>query len=342
MFLRNCWYVAGFPEEANRTPFSRKILGTTILFYRTEVGEAVAVTGHCPHRFAPLDKGTLVGDAIQCAYHGLRFSPTGACVGLPSGDQAPPRARLDSYPLIERHGLLWIWMGEAGRADPSAIPDFAFLEDPDCGWINVYLHVKANYQLVTDNLLDLSHGEFLHPMLAAAGWQTRNEQVMRQDGDTITVDNVAVDDPIIPLLRQLRPDLGTVGRWHQVERWDTPANMVLNFELSNEHGSIRIPNGHFVTPETATTSHYMVRGGHYEHKDDAEYAARYKAGVTAIFGDEDVPMLESQQEFLQGDDLLDRHPAILRSDGPAIRARRLLAKRIREEQDSNAAMSSVA
>ncbi len=331
MFLRDCWYVAGFASEVTDAPFARMLLGTSIVMYRTPAGAVVALDNHCPHRFAPLDKGTLVGDAIQCPYHGLRFGPDGRCVHVPSGDTPPPRAHLVSYPVVERHALLWIWMGDAERSDAATIPDYAFLEDPACGWFDAYLHVNGNYQLIVDNLLDLSHAEFLHPLLASDGWQTRNKQKIEQGDCSIAILNIACEDPMLPLLRRIRPEMNPVGTWTQDQRWDAPSNMVLNFTFESDDQTLTLPNGHFVTPETATTSHYMIRGGHFDQSDNRDYTDQYKAGVIHVFASEDVPIIEAQQRFLGTAALLDRNPAILRGDNPAIRARRMLSKKIREE-----------
>jgi phenylpropionate dioxygenase-like ring-hydroxylating dioxygenase large terminal subunit len=205
-YVRNCWYIAGFADEATQQPFARTFLETSVVIYRGESGEPVALDNNCPHRFAPMDQGKVFGNLIQCPYHGLRFNGQGNCVSMPIGGEPPPRARLRAYPIAERHQLLWIWMGAAQAADPALIPDYAYLEDPGFGWFNGYLHVKGNYQLLVDNLLDLTHAEFMHPLLTSDGWSGRNEQTVTQDGDTIFISNLAHDDNILPIMRQMRPD----------------------------------------------------------------------------------------------------------------------------------------
>jgi phenylpropionate dioxygenase-like ring-hydroxylating dioxygenase large terminal subunit len=100
-------------------------------------------------RTASLARGTLVGDAIQCRYHGLRFGTTGECVHMRNGEKAPARARLRTYPIVDRFELLWIWMGEPELADPETIPDFAYLTDEKFGWFNGTLHAKANISFLS-------------------------------------------------------------------------------------------------------------------------------------------------------------------------------------------------
>jgi phenylpropionate dioxygenase-like ring-hydroxylating dioxygenase large terminal subunit len=71
-YLRNAWYVAAWDSEVgSEGVFQRTLLDESILFFRGSQGVIQAVSNRCPHRFAPLDKGTKCGDVIVCAYHGL-------------------------------------------------------------------------------------------------------------------------------------------------------------------------------------------------------------------------------------------------------------------------------
>ena len=128
-FLRNAWYVAAWGNEVKAGGlFSRKLLGESVLLYRKEDGAAVAIGNRCPHRFAPLHLGKLKGDIVECAYHGLQFDGTGACVANPHGGGKPlAAARVKNYPLVERYSALWIWMGDADKADATTIPVFEFM-----------------------------------------------------------------------------------------------------------------------------------------------------------------------------------------------------------------------
>ena len=157
MFLRNYWYVAATDAEIERKPLGRIILGEPIVFYRLEDGTPVALEDRCAHRHLPLSMGKLVGDTLQCHYHGLRYDQTGTCVRVPGQDLIPRSARVRSYPVVERYHWLWIWMGDPALADPDKITDFHWLDDPNWGAKGQYLHVKGNWQLVVDNLLDLTH-----------------------------------------------------------------------------------------------------------------------------------------------------------------------------------------
>ena len=118
MFLKNGWYCAGWSGELSEAPIGRRMLDQPVMVFRSETGEAVALEGRCPHRFAPLHIGTIEHDRITCPYHGLVFDRGGACVFNPHGD-IPKEAKLRTYPVAERDGIVWVWMGEPEKADPS-------------------------------------------------------------------------------------------------------------------------------------------------------------------------------------------------------------------------------
>ncbi len=330
-FLRNTWYVAATSGDVTEKPFVRTFLEEPVVLYRTQAG-ITAVQQNCPHRFAPLDQGKMLGDEIQCPYHGLRFGPDGACRPQP-GQDVPPNLRLKTFPVLERHQLIWIWMGDAAQADPDLLPDYSYLEEDGFGWFDGYMHVQGNYELLVDNLLDLSHAEFLHPLLSSEGWAQRNKVTIRQDKTSVVVENIAENDNILPIMALMRPDMEPVGHSFWEERWDAPSlvRLVVRYTAAGE--KLIIPSGHFLTPETMNTTHYIVRGGQNVGADDPVFTARVREGVLAVFRTEDVPMIEAQQRYLGDADLLAKNPVILKADSGAIRARRLLAKLIREEQN---------
>src|SRR3546814_8775103 len=94
------------------------MLDMDVVLYRRADGEPVAVSGICPHRFAPLSLGRVDGDNLVCGYHGLRFDQTGNCIFNPHGKGViPPKTRLRSYPVADRNGALWVWTGDPERAE---------------------------------------------------------------------------------------------------------------------------------------------------------------------------------------------------------------------------------
>ena len=160
--LRNQWYCAAFGHELKDKPLARSFLGEPVVIYRKADGAPAALEDRCCHRRAPLSKGKLLGDRLQCGYHGFTFDASGACVRIPGQDRVPPSLGVRAYPLIERHGYLWIWMGERAKADPALIPDFHQNHDPGWSAVRGRLPIAAHYLLVVENLIDLSHVGIVH------------------------------------------------------------------------------------------------------------------------------------------------------------------------------------
>jgi vanillate O-demethylase monooxygenase subunit len=161
-FPRNHWYVAAGSAELGRHLLGRKLLGEHLVLFRREDGGAVAMSDWCPHRGFRLSKGKLIGDQIQCGYHGIRFEPSGACAGIPTQNAIPKQLRVRSYPLVEKWLWAWIWMGDPSKADPALIPHTGLEDRPYHHAFHLCCPMKGNYQLIHDNLLDGTHVSFLH------------------------------------------------------------------------------------------------------------------------------------------------------------------------------------
>jgi phenylpropionate dioxygenase-like ring-hydroxylating dioxygenase large terminal subunit len=162
---RNCWYVAAFIKDIGEDLLERWILNTPVVLYRKADGTAVAVDGRCPHRHFPLGKSRRVGDAIQCGYHGITFDHSGACTFVPSQTTIPGVYSIAAYPLVESGLWAWIWLGDPEKADASLIPTLEEIDFAVEGLIPYpffSLEVAGRYQLLNDNLLDLSHLSYLH------------------------------------------------------------------------------------------------------------------------------------------------------------------------------------
>jgi len=163
MYMRNAWYVAAQANEITLGLHSRTILGEKIALYRQRDGTPAALEDACPHRKLPLSMGRVTGDLVECGYHGLTFDAGGRCVRIPGAEFIPKGARVRNYPIAERNGLLWIWMGAAGLADTQSI--FPVEHWGESGWgtnRSDAMSVDAHYLLVTDNLLDPSHVAWVH------------------------------------------------------------------------------------------------------------------------------------------------------------------------------------
>src|SRR5678810_1428995 len=111
---------------------------------------------------AKLLNGRREGDDVRCMYHGLKFDPGGKCIQIPGQDNIPKNLGVRAYPVLERQHLIWIWMGDPAKADPSKILEFNYLSDPAWRGKPDYMHYDANYLLIVDNLSDFAHLAFVH------------------------------------------------------------------------------------------------------------------------------------------------------------------------------------
>ena len=295
--------------------------------YRDASGTVHALFDRCPHRFAPLSAGWIEGDAVVCAYHGLAFDGRGACVRNPHG---PVVRALDvrNYPVAEAHRALWIWMGDPALADPATIPDLAFLSAaPETAFNKAYVNGQGHYQLFVDNILDMSHTDYLHPNTLGGGSITRTRaKVFEREGGVIAIHWHVFDDFPTPLFAQFLPDgIGRVDSWSEVD-WHAPGVMKLVSGATpagtSREGALNVDNVHVLTPETAGTTHYFFASTRNFGTGDAELNEKIRTTRAHIFATEDEPMIAAQQARIGDADFWSLRPALLRTDEGAVKVRR--------------------
>lgn len=349
-FVRNVWYVAAWAEEVGRGLFARRLLDTPVVMFRRQDGSAVALHDRCPHRFAHLHSGRLVGDAVECGYHGLRFDGSGACVRSPYSDRIPPNAQVTAFPLAERHAALWIWMGDPGLADPALIPDHGHLTDPRYGQVRGCDGFGADYQLCVDNLMELTHLYFLHPSSIGGG---RGEDPGPLAGETYSVRQVSDDHIVTTTLTPnnprstvihdgVGPEHPLIDRWNDTH-WHCPSNMRFDICATPAGGPREVApymvQSHLITPETESSGHYFWAASRtFDLGEEAD--RRYAKFFGDIFRAEDRPMMEDIQKVMGGEEFWSLRPVILPRDGGAVLARRLVAKKLAREARTTGTMAA--
>jgi phenylpropionate dioxygenase-like ring-hydroxylating dioxygenase large terminal subunit len=160
--LRDHWYVAALSTELTTRPISRLILGEHVALYRSTSGRAVALADRCPHRGYPLSLGTVEGEELVCGYHGFTFNCEGTCVSVPGQDRIPSRADVRRYQVVEQGPWVWMWTGRH-EPDYDKLPSVPWMTDTD-HWASIagVATIDARFDLLVDNLLDLSHETYLH------------------------------------------------------------------------------------------------------------------------------------------------------------------------------------
>ena len=342
-FLRNQWYVAASSEEIADKPVARMICNEALVFFRGSSGHVGALEDRCPHRKAPLSLGVVVGDEIQCGYHGARFSATGACLRIPSQSELPIPSMFNarSYRVVERYNFIFIWLGSPDTANEDLIPDWSRNTAP--GWVAAlgYHYVKGNYELVTDNLLDLSHTTYVHKTTLAGPGVDETPMELSVDGDVIrtgrTIRNV---DPV-PLHRAVMGITGKIDRW-QWSDFMAPSHIVviLGVEPAGTTSTINTPLFivmNSATPETERTTHYFWSVSRCRQVEDEEMTRKFKQMVALAF-DEDKAMIEGQQRMIDSD-LSGRPLAVFRGDRGGTAARRVVARKLKDEAAGTTSVS---
>ena len=166
-YIRNCWYVAGLSKEFEPEKLTgHKIANRPMVIWRTKEGKVVAFDNRCAHKRFPLSEGRLMDDGnLECAYHGLRYNDAGRCFAIPSNPDGPipPQAQLKPFPVIEQDELVWVWPGDPAKTSLRKPPRSPEIGDAEWETIDSGpMDVPANYLLLIENLLDITHFYPLH------------------------------------------------------------------------------------------------------------------------------------------------------------------------------------
>jgi len=330
-FLRNAWYMIAWSSELASGPMVRTALELPILLFRAAEGKVIAMHDRCPHRFAPLSMGKITDGSVTCGYHGLQFDTAGQCVRNFFSKAIPSAARVRTFPVVEQDEIVWLWMSEAPATDSAAIPRIAHHTDSELRWVHGLTTAKADYRLLSDNLMDLSHTAFLHPAFGGEHYLPKYRSWEEEDGSIVS------DYVIESMPNFLGPETipADFVRHEDRIRWIAPSTHLLASRTSGAGKSTRIPSAHILTPETATSTHYFWSSAC--ERDSPISDADHKALLIQAFDHEDKPFVEAVQQRMGGAELADLSPVLLPNDAGSMRMRRKLAAMIEAERNAPAA-----
>jgi vanillate O-demethylase monooxygenase subunit len=340
-FVRNSWYVGAWADElAPGALLGRTILGEPVLFYRSAAGELAALEDRCCHRGLPLHHGQVIGEDVQCGYHGLVYDKTGACIKVPGQDRIPRDARVKGYPVVEQDSIVWIWMGTPELADPKAIVRHPWHGDAKWSWTKDRYLVNANYLLINDNLMDLTHVGYVHTKTIGG---TPEAHSNAENKTTRTKTGVKVSRW---MLNSIPPPAYTqavkfgkerVDRWMEIEFF--PASVIRIHTGATDAGTGAYEGkreGGFgfmglnaMTPETEHTTHYFWSGAHNYAVGNAEMTQRLRKSLEVTFG-EDKVVVESQYASVRAN--AGAPQVSIASDAGMVAARRLITELINGER----------
>ena len=303
-YVKNAWYVAGWASEFTSTLRRVTILDEHIVMYRASTGDVVALEDRCPHRLLPLSKGKLIGDDIQCGYHGMTFNCEGQCIRIPGQENVPASAYVDSYLVHQKNDIVFIWMGDRDKADVSTIFDLP--QFSDSGWHahqGEALHLKANYLNVAENLVDPAHVSFVHPTTLGNAASENVPVHVDTQGEVLVAWRWIRDAAPVGFFQKFGGFNGNVDRWHYYYL-HLPCTAVIDFgsvqtdlQLAEEDRDqgVRIFALHFLTP--VSQDYTIDRWMHLRNTavGDEDASAQMDAMFKVAFN-EDKEILEAIQE----------------------------------------------
>jgi vanillate O-demethylase monooxygenase subunit len=338
-FPRNQWYVAATAAEiAADKPLGRMICNEPLVMFRAADGAIAALEDRCPHRKYALSAGTVADGQLQCGYHGLRFDGAGRCTLIPSQSEIPKSVRARAVPVVERYDLVFVWMGDPAKADAALVPELTQNTLPGWTAIHGYNHVAANYMLLVDNLLDLTHLAYLHKGTLAGPGILENPLKVEAVADMVRARRLMPNVDPAPIFLVIRPFEGKIDRCQTLEfRPPIYVHVIVSARPAGSDEDIEVPS-HVVinslTPETERTTHYFWSVARWRGAHDKEMSAKLRQIHFRAFA-EDIGAIELQQKMIDSDPS-DAPLVNLDGDKASVFARRLV-KRLIDEEDAGAA-----
>ncbi|HEX7884547.1 MAG TPA: aromatic ring-hydroxylating dioxygenase subunit alpha [Phenylobacterium sp.] len=339
----NTWYVAATPDEIEGKLLARQICGVRMVFYRPGSGGVVALEDFCPHRGAPLSLGFVRDDTLVCGYHGLAVDCRGLADNMP-GQRVNNFPPVRAFPVIERYGFVWVWPGDPAQAAPEKLHHLPWGESDEWAYGGGLYHIKCDYRLMIDNLMDLTHETYVHS--SSIGQKEIDEApvVTRVEGQEVITSRTMEKVGAPPFWRMALkgaglPEDAIVDRW-QICRFNLPSHVMIEVgvaleghggydaDLSKKASSIVVD---FITPETETSHWYFWGMARQFAVDDQALTEKIREGQGKIFS-EDLDMLEQQQRNLS--QYPDRRLLKLNIDAGGVRSRLMIHGAIAQEQAS--------
>jgi len=344
MLIKNAWYVAAWAHEVGQAPFARRICNEPVVLFRDLTANKVAaIEDRCCHRGAPLQFGKVIDRGLQCGYHGLVFNGEGQCVEIPGQENIPAKARIRSYPVYEKDEIIWIWMGDPALAKAEEIFDYPYHND-HVNWPHRHeiYHVKSNYTLLVDNLMDLTHLAYVHVgSIGGDPKQTHDAKMTVTRTDTgLRFQRWMPGCTPPPTYTKAVPGLANrVDRWQEFEffapgvviQWTgaTDENTGAFDANPQREGGVSMRIFHGLTPETDTTCHYFWSTANGYRQDDPSATEQLFDEIARAFMD-DKRVVEAQQERLM--ELSSRPLVDITSDAARVHMRRTLERMAKEER----------
>ena len=344
MFIKNTWYVACSLEELEALgvrPLGRTICNEQMVLFKGPQGKVAAVEDFCPHRGAPLSLGKVCEGKLVCGYHGLEMGCEGKTVHMP-GQRVRGFPAIKSYAVVERYGFVWVWPGDQALADEAHMPSFEFFDNPAWAYGGGLYHVQADYRLMVDNLMDLTHETYVHATSIGQPEIDETPCTTTVQDDQVILQRHMTGIQAPPFWQMAMRANGLdpqakVDRW-QICRFTPPSHIMIDvgvalagqggFDAAPEHKAYSVVVD-FITPETETSHWYHWGMARQFKPEDAALTDKIREGQGKIFN-EDMAMLQLQQANISR--WPDRKLLLLNIDSGGVQSRRIIDRLLAQEQ----------
>lgn len=306
-FPKNQWYVIALSKELESDMIARKIMNIPMIIFRDEQGQAVALEDRCCHRGMQLSCGSLEDGKVRCSYHGLLYDATGQCVEIPGQDKIPVKAKIKAFNIHEQQGLIWLWYSLDHIYPTSEVPDYPYHEHPDYLYDGDVYHYNAPYQLIHDNLIDLSHLAYVHLKTIGGNAKVHMNAEMKTtatDNQVVVKRHMLASDPP-PTYTMAYPFKDKIDRWQEIDFrvshlriWTGAIDAGIDSLDNPDRGGFHMRGFHAITPETEDTCHYFWTMS-TNPTQDKENIAKVVVDQTRMTFDEDKVVIENQFKNLK-------------------------------------------
>jgi vanillate O-demethylase monooxygenase subunit len=282
----------------------------------------------------------VIEGQLVCGYHGLAMGCDGKTVSMP-GQRVDRFPCIRRYPVVERHGFIWVWPGDAAQANPDLIHACPWADSPEWAYGGGLFHIGCDYRLMIDNLMDLTHETYVHSN--SIGQKEIDETPCKTtvEGDMVITSRYMENIEAPPFWKlalrgnHLADDV-PVDRW-QICRFSPPSHVMIEVGVAHAgKGGYQAPDEHkvysvvidFITPETETSIHYFWGMARKFNPKDKALTATIREGQGKIFG-EDLEMLERQQKNLLA--WPERNLLKLNIDAGGVQSRKIIDRLLEQE-----------
>ncbi|WP_395069065.1 Rieske 2Fe-2S domain-containing protein [Paraburkholderia silvatlantica] len=345
IYPNDAWYVATFSADLKDLPVARTICGEPIVLFRTASGVIAALEDRCIHRGVPLAGGECVGEIIRCPYHGMEYDVSGICTKVPGQDRLPANARVRSFPVAEKDAMVWIWLGESEKADIKAIPSHHYHDDPGWAWSSIFLKVECDWQLLNDNLMDLTHLGYVHKQTIGGDPDAHTMNIdlkTTRSGNRVEVKRWLPNTNPPPFYSLGNSFSGKIDRWQEIDFtpglvriWSGGTDAGTGAYEGRRVGGVQFMGLHAVTPSTATSCYYhFTQSRNFKLDTSTELHKKIHDGALFTLL-EDKTVLEAQQKRLL--DNPERGLINIKWDIGPLQARRVIEERVATEAEQRLA-----